>query len=53
MKTFHVLRLGFFDFRVLEQDRLGFCNWGTSWTKWGAMRKARRLGATDIVYKRI
>lgn len=53
MKIFHVLRLGFFHFRVLEQDRIGFINWGTSWTRWGAHRKARALGADKVVYKRV
>lgn len=53
MKIFHVVRLRFFNFIVLEQDCLGFINWGTSWTKRGAYGKAYNLGAIRIIYKRL
>lgn len=54
MTTFYVIRLGFFNFRVLEAhpDGSGFTNWGRCWTKIGATARSLRLGADKVYYRR-
>lgn len=52
MKPFYIIRLGLFRYHVLERCPDEFINWGQCWTKIGAIRRCRKMGATTIYYQK-